>query len=120
MKINMELFNGRHALPQPVDGAVFSSEVDPTNLVQLEGISFNSIWSICDSKGFTETVIREDPDGREEYVRVISRGVHLNLYVSGLTVALIATLNQCRRENITVTLWHYNRETGEYYPQPVI
>lgn len=43
----------------------------------------------------------------------------LNLYVTGLIVALIATLNSARDLGISVTLYHYNRETGEYYAQEV-
>lgn len=117
-KIAMELFKGRHAIPQPVDGAVFGSEVDPTKPGLLEVVAHKSLWEICEKKGYI--VILEDADGREEYVRVISKGVRLNLYVSGLTVALIATLNQCRREGITVTLWHYNKATGKYYSQQVV
>ncbi len=43
----------------------------------------------------------------------------LNLYVTGLTVALVAVLNVTRELGIEVTLYHFNRETGEYYPQKV-
>ena len=41
------------------------------------------------------------------------------LYVTGLTVALVAALNACRNLSIPVTLMHYDRESGNYYPQPV-
>lgn len=43
----------------------------------------------------------------------------LNLYVTGLTVALIAVLNATRELNIKVTLWHFDRENGKYYSQEV-
>ena len=43
----------------------------------------------------------------------------LNLYVTGLTVALIAVLNATRELGIKVTLWHFDRESGKYYCQEV-
>lgn len=45
--------------------------------------------------------------------------VHINLYVTGLTVALIAFLNAMKMEDVTITLYHFDRETGEYYTQEV-
>lgn len=44
----------------------------------------------------------------------------LDLYVTGLTVALISVLNACRELEIEVTLYHYDRESGNYYPQQVL
>ena len=43
----------------------------------------------------------------------------LNLYVTGLTVALVAVLNVCRSNNVDVCLYHFNRVSGEYYPQKI-
>ena len=61
-----------------------------------------------------------DLTGMEREAAKQLRGVFtLNLYVTGLTVALIAVLNVCREQKIKVTLYHYNRETGNYYPQEV-
>ena len=44
----------------------------------------------------------------------------LDLYVTGLTVALISVLNACRQLGIVVTLYHYDREEGNYCPQKVL
>ena len=43
----------------------------------------------------------------------------LDLYVTGLTVALVEVINYATKNNIALTLWHYNRDTGEYYSQSV-
>lgn len=43
----------------------------------------------------------------------------LTLYVTGLTVALVAVINACRGFNVKLTLMHYDRESGTYYPQEV-
>lgn len=44
---------------------------------------------------------------------------YLVVYVTGLTVALMEVVNYCHRNNINLVLMHFNRETGEYYPQEV-
>ena len=44
----------------------------------------------------------------------------LHLVISGLTVALVATLNACKTLGIQVTLLHFDRKRKEYYPQQVM
>lgn len=44
---------------------------------------------------------------------------HLNLYVTGLSIALVAVINACLKNKYSITLYHYNRETREYFPQDV-
>jgi len=72
---------------------------------------------------FPNSVNPLDLSGLEETAFIaISKmeiGKSIDLYVTGLTVALVAALNVCRREGIAVTLYHFNRESGEYYPQIV-
>ena len=43
----------------------------------------------------------------------------VNLYTTGLTSALVEVINYCIIKNISLTLFHYNSETGEYIPQIV-
>lgn len=89
---SMALCEGRHAIPDATDGAIFETEIaDPTDTCTLEEVAFRKLEGLKS----------------------------LNLYVTGLTVALIAVLNVCRRENIIVTLWHFNRDTGKYFAQTV-
>ena len=88
---NMALCEGRHTIPMATDGYIFPSTVDPLDTEKLERDAAASL------------------DGVKK----------LNLYVTGLTVALIATLNACKGLGISVTLYHYDRESGEYYPQEV-
>lgn len=89
----MSLCKGRHEIPEAVDGSIFGTEVDPLNVEELQAQAMEMLSAL---------EIR-----------------HLDLYVTGLTVALIAALNACRSLGITVTLWHFNRETGKYYSQEV-
>lgn len=87
----MSLCEGRHEIPQAIDGSIFGTELDPLDLTGMEREATEQLQGV-----FT-----------------------LNLYVTGLTVALVAVLNVCREQKIKVTLYHYNRETGKYYPQEV-
>ena len=89
----MSLCKGRHEIPEAVDGAIFGTEVDPLDVNGLQAQAMETLSAL------------------EIH--------HLDLYVTGLTMALIAALNACRSLGITVTLWHFNRETGKYYSQEV-
>nr|DAI63657.1 MAG TPA: hypothetical protein [Caudoviricetes sp.] len=90
---SMSLCLGRHAIPEAVDGAIYPTEVNPLEVGELES----------------------------QAMRVLSAMhiAYLNLYVTGLTVALIAVLNVCHEMGIHVTLYHYDRESGKYYAQEV-
>lgn len=91
MKKNMALCAARHDIPQAVDGSIFGNTINPLDVCGLE-----------------ETALAKLGDVKS-----------LNLYVTGLSVALVAVINVCHRENIMLTLWHYNRDSGNYYPQSV-
>ena len=91
---SMALCEGRHAIPQAVDGAIFDAVINPLDVEGLQTEAYNKLKSL-DIKD-------------------------LSLYVTGLTVALVAVLNACCQLNIEVTLYHFNRESGSYYPQKVI
>lgn len=43
----------------------------------------------------------------------------IGIYVTGLTVALIAAINAAKESGVTVTLYHFDRETGNYFAQSV-
>lgn len=43
----------------------------------------------------------------------------INIYVTGLTVALIAAINAAKEIGVTVTLYHFDRETGSCFEQSV-
>lgn len=123
-KLNMALCHGRHNIPDAVDGEIFTAEIlDVTDTSTLERHAFTGIWNAAfrhyknGETGFLRT--EEDWDGSDCEPLELVPGLRLNLYVTGLTVALIAALNVCRKEGLNVTLWHYDRVTGSYYPQKV-
>lgn len=79
---------GRHTMP--VDQAIFGEIVDPTNIDELRQTAQAAIPEDCEA---------------------------LDLYATGLTVALLAVVQVCNDRGITLTVYHYNRENGEYFPQ---
>lgn len=88
----MELCRGRHEIPEAVDGAIFGQQLNPL-----------------------------DVDGMERTAAAAVAGLDaLTLYVTGLSVALVAVINACRAQGVELTLMHYDRESGSYYPQHVL
>lgn len=85
----MELCAGRHKTPA-LDGAIFENEIsDPTNLTYMRDVANEKLYD-CEE---------------------------LDLYVTGLTVALIEVINACLDYRIPLTLWHYDKNTDGYYKQ---
>ena len=90
--LSLALCQGRHEMPAEVVGSIFGQEVDPLDVQGLEQIALDRV------KGLDS----------------------LTLYVTGLTVALVATLNACKKAGVKkVVLMHNNRDAGRYYPQEV-
>ena len=87
------LCKGRHEIEE-VKEYIFPQEVNPLDVKGLEEIAL-------------EIVSKIEAD-------------ELHIYVTGLTVALIASLNACKKLNKKVVLYHFDRTSGEYYPQEVL
>ncbi len=88
----MESSKGRHDIPQAVDGAVYPMVIsDMTNGAALEATA------------------------REKLQGVDS----LSLYVTGYTPATLAIVKVCRELGIDLVCFHYDRESGSYWPQPM-
>ena len=88
----LALCQARHPMPTEVVGSIFSQEVNPLDVQGLEQIALDRV-----------------------------RGINsLTLYVTGLSVALVAALNACKKAGVKVVLMHYNRDNNCYYPQEVL
>lgn len=81
-------------MPANVEGAIFNEIADPTNTDDI----YLTALTWLDSNNVGE----------------------LNLYVTGLTVALIAVINACKVRGVDLTLWHFNRDTNSYFAQEVL
>lgn len=93
-ELNLILCEGRHEMPTN-DGCIFATINNVTDTEALEAEALKRL-------------------------SVLARDVEkINIYVTGLTVALIASLNACRALNKPVVLWHFDRESNNYFPQEV-
>lgn len=91
-KLEMALCEGSHEIPKAVDGAIFPQQLNPLDLVGMRTTAAAKLAGV----------------------------EALDLYVTGLTVALVEVINFCRANGASLTLWHFDRGTGDYYPQAVV
>lgn len=91
MKYTFGLCSSRHEMP--VDKFLFPEELDPTNFKAMANMAFDAIPKDAD---------------------------RLEVYITGLTAAILAVVDVCERRKIDLIAYHYNRETGEYLPQTVL
>ena len=91
MRKTMCLCEGRHEMPSEVEGSIFPNTLNPTD---LEGM---------------QQIVAEKLEGVTT----------LNLYVTGLSVALVEVIKYCVENKVELTLYHYDLNTGKYYKQPV-
>lgn len=82
---------GRH--PLPVDDYVFDEDIKDIRDLDIMGDKVHEKLRHCSA---------------------------LTLYVTGLTVVTTEICSYCSYNNIPLTLLHFDRETGEYFPQVVI
>ena len=90
-----ELCEGRHKIPEAVDGAIFKHAIDPSNIDAMM-VACDLLLSTCKNK------------------------VHLHVYVTGLSVALVSVINYCQQWGIPLTLHHWNPTIQDYYTQEVL
>lgn len=87
----LALCEGRHEMPAVVEGAIFGNSINP---LDIDGLEKTASEKLADVQ-------------------------HLTLYVTGLTVALVAVINVCRQNNVELTLMHFDRVSKSYYEQAV-
>lgn len=93
--IKIGVCKGRHEMP--CDMYVFDTIEDPTNVekIEKEAVYF-----------FHKNFFNED----------IKK---IEIYVTGLTVALMAVMKAASRYCDEMVLMHYDTKTGTYYPQDI-
>ena len=95
-RFTLGLVNGRHNMP--VEDYIFEGEIkDPLNFTEMATVIENR---------FKELQIQEEDE--------------VNLFVTGLTAATVEVINTCKKHNITLYLYHYDRDSNNYRKQTVI
>ncbi len=123
------LIESRHEIPQAIDGAIFcQSDIDRAiaylnkNKASLfahvlETAAFNKVFNLCHDKSWTW----EDPEWDEDDMipEYLPKDLIINLYVTGFTPALVAVINMCKCNGITLNTWHYNKDSEDYFYYPI-
>jgi len=91
--ISIGLCQGRHEIPQ-VENYIYDEIVDVTDVAAIEN---------------TATL----------FVESVNHVDYIDIYVTGLTIALVAVLKALTetKHHSIVTLYHYNNVTKEYFKQ---
>lgn len=111
--VTLGLTEGRHELP-PVDGFIFPKEVDPTDLEYINATVSEKIQSFVGIKKTSRLGLNQSS---WEDVECFEGEKILHLYVTGLTVLTASVISYCALNGISLTLFHYDRETKDYYSQ---
>lgn len=105
------LCSGRHDLP--VQGYVFGEVKDIFDFAELNRIAERFVLEHCNPRRTWGTSPAQvDLTDVEKYV-----GDPVDVIVTGLTAATTALMWACACYGVPLTLWHFDRETGEYKPQ---
>ena len=91
MAVSMVLCASRHSVPDAVDGAIFEKIDDPMNFMALRRMAWGRLAPLFN-------------DG----VKIV------NIYVTGLTPALLTVINICREHDVMVNTWHYDNVSNTY------
>lgn len=128
-KLYMALCEGRHDIPDAVDGAIFPAVIpDVTDVRGLE---------VAAEAAIARAALAHYRAGESQYLPTakyanavekgggfpcvdVAPGFSLVLYVTGLTVATVAVINVCLHVGISLTLMHFNQANGDYYSQEVM
>lgn len=136
ISLHMALCEGRHSIPDAVDGAIFPEVIpDVTDTKKLEGAAETAITGAVLARcraplvrlGIWEQTRLPGIKYAKEVEQIgpypcsgVGEKYNLVLYVTGLSVALTAVINVCQCNDIALTLMHYDQGTGDYYPQEVM
>ena len=127
--LNFSLIDSRHEIPMANNGAILSQTDINRALAYLnkgkatlfahilETAAFNRTFNICKANGLTW--VDSEWDGDDMTPEYLPKELIINLYVTGFTPALIAVINMCKYNGITLNTWHYNKDSGDYFYYPV-
>lgn len=104
----------RHAMP--VQEYIYPESVDPTDFSGMEKVAEDFILQHV---GLTVTERQALDQRYGEDVPCWSGKRSLTVYVTGLTACTAAVIKACALNGVSLTLMHFDRESGEYLPQRI-
>ena len=102
--------------PMPVTEFIFPEVVNPTD---FDGMEKTVEDFILHHVGLTVTERQALDQRYGEDVPCWTGKRSLIVYVTGLTAAVLAVVKVCALNGVSLTLMHYDRESGEYLPQQI-
>ena len=102
--------------PMPVTEYIYPESVDPTDFSGMEKTVEDFILQHV---GLTVTERHALDQRYGEDVPCYTGKRSLVVYITGLTACTAAVIKVCALNGISLTLMHYDRESGEYLPQQI-
>lgn len=114
-KVVVGLIRGRHEMP--CTDFIFDSDVAP---LDFDGMAKVIRAFIADKVGVSATYYGP-ADNIADFAdcKVWTGDKDLIVYVTGLTAATTALCAECARSGVTLTLMHFDRDSGDYVPQHI-
>lgn len=110
---------GRHEIPEEIAGMHFAGYIYDEIPDVLDFGSLNDrALNFCEGRNWKDW---SAGPAQVDYTDVEQLyHIPLDVVVTGLTAACVAVIRACVYTGTPLTLWHYNRDTGEYVPQIVL
>ena len=117
-ELRIGLCAARHEMP--VNTFLFDTEVNPLDVNGLAARAEERLHTLAEEVGVTvtEKVCKTLNTSNDDVYRRCY-DARLVIYVTGLSVALVAAINAALPLFAEVVLMHYDRESGQYYEQEV-
>ena len=108
----------RHADGMPtLDGFVFPSVIsDVTDVAAMDKMAADAILPLLNiSPAYRAGLAFADYTD----VTFLTADKAIDLYVTGLTALTVSVIKLAANNGISLTLWHFDRASGDYFPQVV-
>ena len=105
------LIRGRHDMP--VSRYIFEDVENVLDFAELQRIADCFVAETCNIQGRYGAAVNHADLGD---IR-LWKGDPLDVVVTGLTACTTAVMYACAKCGVPLTLWHFDRETGDYVPQ---
>lgn len=108
----------RHADGMPaLDGYVFPSNIaDVTDVKSMDKMASAAILPLVTFQKVAKSALA-NADMGDQIVWESNKAI--DLYVTGLTSLTAAVIKLAAHKGIALTLWHFDRATGDYFPQVI-
>ena len=102
-----------------MDGFVFPSNInDVTDVKAMDKMAAEAILPLLSFERVAKTALANaELSMGEQVVWESDKGI--DLYVTGLTSLTAAVIKLAAHKGIPLTLWHFDRATGDYFPQVI-